>query len=366
MKIAIVGCGQIADAHIQEARKISGVEVAAVCDLNIHMAKQAAMRFGISKVYTSIDRMLEEVSPEVVHITTPPSSHLSIARTVLEHGSHAYIEKPFTANATEAEELVDTAVQAGKFVCVGHNYLFDSAFLRLKELYEQGKLGNIVHLDAAMTYDLAGPFGSVFMRDPTHWIHKLPGGVPQNNISHPLSLILGFLKDEKPEICARGVRWRKDSYGDIRDRFFDELRVIIMGRETTAYMLFSCQSRPVQLYVTAHGTMRQAVVNLTARTLRTVDGAHLPGPFAKVQWARRDAKQAKREYRRHLGNLLRARLHYFEGMNELFRRFYMAIEGKGEMPIPMSEAVRTTAIMDEIIRQCNEYDLEESSMETDK
>ena len=52
---------------------------------------------------------------------------------------------------------------------------------------------------------------------------------------------------------------------------------------------------------------------------------------------------------------LHARLHFFEGMHELIRRFYLAIEGKGEMPIPMSEAVRTTRIIDDIFAECERH-----------
>lgn len=358
MKIAIIGCGQIADAHIQEARKIPGVDVVAVCDLSDHMAHQAALRFGIPRFYTRTDTMLKEARPDVVHVTTPPGTHLPIGRIALESGAHVYMEKPFTATLAEAEELIDIAARTGKLVCVGHSNAFDGAFLRMKQLHERGKLGKIVHLDAVMGYDLTGAFGSVFMGDPTLWVHKLPGGLPQNNISHPLSLILAFLKDERPEIQARGFRWRKERYGDQRDLFFDELRVIIAGKEVTANLLFSCRARPVQLSLVAHGTRRQAVVSLDARTLRLVEGASMPGPFRKVEWAYRDAKEAAGEFRRHIGNLLFARLHYFDGMNELFRRFYLAIQGKGEMPIPMSEALRTTAIMDEIFRQCKENDRE--------
>lgn len=358
MRVAIVGCGQIADAHIQEARKIPGVDVAAVCDLSVHMAEQAALRFGIRGVYTRLEAMLQEVRPEVVHVTTPPASHLSVGRIVLEHGSHAYIEKPFTLNVAEAEELAEVAVRAGTLICVGHNLAFDPAFLRLKELYAQGKLGKVVHVDVAMGYDLAGSFGTAFMGDPTHWLHRLPGGLAQNNISHPLSMILEFLKDGMPVVDSRGLRWRKQRYGDIRDEFFDELRVSITGRQTTSHLLFSCRFRPVQLYAVAHGTERQAVAHLDARTLRVVAGAVLPGPFRKVEWAWRDAAQAVRETRRHIANLLRARLHYFEGMKELFSRFYLAIAAKGEVPIPMSEAIRVTAIMDEIFRKCKDGDRE--------
>ncbi len=273
---------------------------------------------------------------------------------MLEYGAHAYIEKPFTVNAAEAEELINIAVRAGKLVCVGHNSAFDTSFLRLKALYEHGKLGEIIHANAVMGYDLTGPFGSVSMGDPTHWLHALPGGLAQNNISHPLSLILEFLKDERPEVHAQGFRWREQKYGDVRDRFFDELRVMITGKETTGFLLFSAKSRPIQLYVDVHGTKCQAIASLDARTLRTIKGSSMPGPFQKVQWAGRDTREARKEFHRHIRSLFRARLHYFEGMHNLFQRFYLAIEGKGKMPIPMSEAYRTTAIIDEILRKCNE------------
>ncbi|HXX74399.1 MAG TPA: Gfo/Idh/MocA family oxidoreductase [Nitrospiraceae bacterium] len=356
MKIAIVGCGQIADAHIQEARKLPGIEVAAVCDANVHMAKQAAVRFGIPGTYTSLAKMLGEVRPEVVHITTPPATHLLVGKSVVELGSHAYIEKPFTLNRAEAEELIDVATRVGKLVCVGHNYVYDNSFVRLKALHQAGKLGEIRHVDAVMGYNLAGNFGSVFMGDPTHWLHKLPGGLAQNNISHPLSLMLEFLRDQNPYIHACGFRLREQTYGDVRDLLFDELRVFIRGERTTGNLVFSCSARPVQLYIVVYGTRGQATVSLDSRTLKVVEGSSLPQPFQKVHWAQNEAREVLREYLSNLGKLVNARLHFFEGMKELFYRFYRAIEGKGEMPIAMSEALRTTAIMDDIFQQCNAND----------
>jgi hypothetical protein len=80
----------------------------------------------------------------------------------------------------------------------------------------------------------------------------------------------------------------------------------------------------------------------------------MPGPFARVQWAYREVAEANRELLRHAADLCRARLHYFQGMHELFRRFYLAIEGRAAMPIPMAEAVRTTHIMDDIFNSIQE------------
>jgi predicted dehydrogenase len=354
MKTAVVGCGQIADAHIAEARKVPGTTLEAVCDLDYLMAEQAASRLQIRGVYTDLDRMLKEVRPDVVHITTPPASHLAIGRKVIEHGAHAYIEKPFTVNVTEAEELVDLATRSGKLLCVGHGNAFDPAFLRLQAAVAEGKLGNAVHVNTVMGYNLAGPFGVLFMADPTHWVHQLPGGNGQNNISHPLSLLLPFLPDSRPRVMARGFRWRKQRYGDVRDRFFDELRVLLVGECTTASLVFTSHARPVQLYVTVHGTRAQASASIDGRTMRVVRGASVPGPFARVQWAYQDASEAGRELLRHVVDLCRARLHFFQGMHELIRRFYLAIEGRGAMPIPMSEAVRTTQIMDDIFSSIQE------------
>jgi predicted dehydrogenase len=359
MKIAVVGCGQFADAHIQEARKIPDVSVVAVCDSNIHMAHQAAARFGIRAHHTNLETMLRETRPDVVHITTPPSTHLPIGLASVRHGCHVYVEKPFVVHAGEAEELIDAAVKAGRLVCVGHSNAFDESFLRLKEKHRAGALGEVVHVDTYMGYDLAGGFGSVLMGDPGHWVHGLPGGLAQNNISHPLSLLLEFVRDEVPKIHARAYRRRKVRYGDVRDRLYDELRVSVDGKTTTGSLVFSSHARPAQLYTVVHGTRCQAIASLDSRTLRVVTGATLPGPFYKVQWAANFVREARREYRRHLFNLVRSRLHFFQGLNTLLTRFYAAIHGEGPMPVPMKEAYRTTVVMDEIFRQCGSHEAQD-------
>lgn len=80
----------------------------------------------------------------------------------------------------------------------------------------------------------------------------------------------------------------------------------------------------------------------------------MPGPFGRVQWNAREYKETRREFFRKLSELRRARLHFFQGMHELIRRFYLAIEGKDEMPVAMAEAIRTTRILEEIFRVCED------------
>ena len=82
----------------------------------------------------------------------------------------------------------------------------------------------------------------------------------------------------------------------------------------------------------------------------------MPGPFAKLQWAAQDAKEANREFFGNFKKLLGANLHYFAGMGALFKQFYAAVRGEQQMPIPMAEALRVTAVMDAIIDECKAND----------
>ncbi|HEY6004593.1 MAG TPA: Gfo/Idh/MocA family oxidoreductase [Anaeromyxobacter sp.] len=350
-RVAVVGCGQIADAHVHEARR-AGADVVAVCDRSAVMAEQAAARLEVPEWFEDLDAMLSRARPDVVHVTTPPASHLPVARAALAGGAHVYVEKPLTVDLAEAGALEDAARRAGRLACAGHNLAFDPVVLRLLRLVAEGAIGDVVHVDAIQGHDLAGPFGRIAMSDPDHWVHRLPGGIAHNNLSHPLSIVLPLLGDELPSVRATGLRLRRERFGDARDHFHDEIRVLLAGERATASVHFSCHARPVQLALAVYGTRANVAVSLDARTMRAVRGSSMPGPFQKVDWARNDAVEAGRELWRRAGDLARARLHYFEGMRELFARFYAAAAGAKAPPVPFEEALRTAAVLDEVFHQC--------------
>src|SRR5688572_15947485 len=145
LKAAIVGCGKIADAHVEEIRKIGyGATVVGVCDREGLMAEQLATRYGIPAHFDSVTEMLERTRPHVVHITTPPQSHLALTRAALAAGCHVYVEKPLAMNLAEAQALVAEVTAAGKKMTLGWEYLFDSPALRLRQLLADGVLGTPV------------------------------------------------------------------------------------------------------------------------------------------------------------------------------------------------------------------------------
>src|SRR5689334_18677905 len=109
VKVAIIGCGKVADQHVQAIHRITDCAIVALCDQELLMAKQLGERIDVSKCFSDPSEMLRTVSPDVVHITTPPRSHYSLAKQSLEAGSHVYVEKPFTLTGSEAKALIEFA-----------------------------------------------------------------------------------------------------------------------------------------------------------------------------------------------------------------------------------------------------------------
>ena len=206
LKVAIVGCGKIADAHASQIQRVPGCEIVGVCDREPLMAEQLYERFRVRGCFTDLSELISRAQPDVVHITTPPESHFEIARFCLEHGRHVYVEKPFTLNAAEADQLVSLATEKGLKLTVGHNNQFSHVARRLRELVDAGYLGGTpIHMESYYGYDLSDPsYARALLSDSRHWVRRLPGRLLQNIISHGIARIAEFLTGDTPRVIAHG------------------------------------------------------------------------------------------------------------------------------------------------------------------
>ena len=82
LKVAIVGCGKIADSHAAQIARIPGCAIVGVCDREPLMAQQLSERFPVKACYRDVTDLIEHAKPDVVHITTPPQSHYEISETL--------------------------------------------------------------------------------------------------------------------------------------------------------------------------------------------------------------------------------------------------------------------------------------------
>src|SRR6476469_3987712 len=96
MKVALIGAGQIARQHLTCLTTLPSIELAAVCDLSPATAEAAAERYGIQAWFTDHRAMLERVRPDVVHVTTPPTSHFKLAFDSVDAGAHVVVVTPAT------------------------------------------------------------------------------------------------------------------------------------------------------------------------------------------------------------------------------------------------------------------------------
>jgi predicted dehydrogenase len=352
LRVALVGCGQIADAHLQEVRKIADAELVAVCDRQADLAEQAAARFKAPARFTDLGELLEVTRPDVLHVTTPPHTHSGIARRALAAGVHVYVEKPFTVDAAEARELLALAGASGRLVCVGHDQLFDPAWLEFQSRHQRGQFGRVIHVESIQGYDLGGPFGRALASEPEHWVHRLPGGLFQNTISHALYRITELMQGDRPEVWAT---W----FARPHEAFPTELRVLLRGSEATANLTFSSALAPRMRVTRIYGTRACVEVDFDGRLVRCTRAAKLPGPFGKLEVPFHHFREAFGTLVRNAWRFLRCDLQYFSGMNRLFRLFYQAIREGTQPPIRYEEIHRVTAILDDIFERCRPQEEED-------
>jgi predicted dehydrogenase len=354
LRVAIVGCGKIADQHAEQIVLIPGCEIVGVCDREELMARQLQERLNVGAYFTEVQDLLDKAKPDVVHITTPPQSHYPLGKLCLQAGFHVYIEKPFTVNAAEAEELVSLAEHKELKLTVGHNAQFTHAAIRMRRLVEEGYLGGPpVHVESYYCYDLrdAG-YAKALLGDSHHWVRKLPGGLLQNVISHGISKIAEFLKGDSLEIVASGFTSPLlKSIGETE--ILDELRVILRDDAATAYFTFSSQMRPALHQLRLFGPKNGLIMDEDQQTVIRVRGSRYKSYLEQFvpPW-----EYAKQYVANSLGNMtkfLKADFQAGYSMKVLIRAFYRSIMDRLPPPISYNEILRTSRIMEEIFTQLN-------------
>jgi predicted dehydrogenase len=350
LNIGIVGCGKIADGHIEEIQKLGVARVTAVCDLEPILAEQLAVRYSVPNWYADFDRMLSEHQLDAIHIATPPRSHLELARKSAEAGCHVFLEKPLALNAADGRRLIECFERTGRKMTINYWYDFESPALALKDLVSSGELGEPVHIESYYGYDLADGFGRAVLSDDRHWIHQLPGKLFQNILDHAVNKITPFLPGEPLEIIARAYR-RRPANHDGADDLLDELRVMIFCGGVSAYLTFCSHARPVGHFMRVYGTKNTAHVDFVFRTLMLENRQTVPSALGRLLPPFQSTWQSLRQATHNAREFAGSRFHYFAGLNRLLTLFYESILLDAPVPIPYAEILRVSEILDEISAQ---------------
>lgn len=353
LKIAIVGCGKIADSHAAQIQRIPDCEIVGVCDREPLMARQLADRFPVKACFADLVDLLDRGRPDVVHITTPGQSHFAIAQQCLESGCHVYVEKPFTLYADETERLIALAQERKLKITAGHDDQFVHAARRMRSLVRSGYLGGKpVHMESYYCYELGRTgYAGALLGDKQHWVRKLPGKLLHNIISHGIARIAEFFTSESPLVIAHGFTSPLlRSMGETE--IIDELRVILSEDDgTTAYFTFSSQLRPALHQFRLYGPANSLIMDHDQETLIRVSGKRQKSYAEKFAPPINLARQYVSNLRVNLRSFLANDFHMKSGMKYLIESFYRSIRDDSPVPIPYREIVLTARIMDEIFSQ---------------
>jgi predicted dehydrogenase len=351
LKIAIVGCGKVADQHVHAIQRITDCVIVALCDRELLMAKQLGERIKLTACFSDLQEMLHTTKPDVVHITTPPQSHFPLARQCLEFGSHVYLEKPFTITASEAESLIGFAERRSLKITVGHNYLFTLEMLEMRRLIQDGFLGGRpIHLESYWSYDLGDrSYVAPMLGDRNHWVRQLPGQLFHNIISHGIAKLTEFL-DSDVEIAATAHQSEQLRSLGARE-VMDELRVLMRDKHgTTAVFCFSTQVKGLN-QLRAYGPAGSITADIITGSLVRNTSRSYKSYLTYFIPPLKNAREHFGNARRNVSNFLRRRLYQDFGMKELVERFYDSIRLGQSVPIPYREIILTAKIMDEIFAQ---------------
>jgi predicted dehydrogenase len=354
IKVAIIGCGKIADSHAAQIQRIPGSEIVGVCDREELMARQLFDRFPVKAYFSDVGEMFKQARPDVVHITTPPLSHFELGRQCLENGAHVYLEKPFTLNTKDAEELIALAQAKRLKITAGHDDQFRHAARRMRRLVGEGYLGGApVHMESYYCYELGenSGYAKALLGDKQHWVRKLPGGLLHNIISHGIARIAEFLTSDTPRVIAHGfVSPLLKRMGE--EQLVDELRVIVSEDSgMTAYFTFSSQMRPSLHQFRIYGPKNGLFLDQDNETLIKLSGLRYKSYLEQFVPPLSFSKQYIANGVHNVRKFLARDFHMKSGMKDLIESLYHAIRDDAPPPIPYAEIIRASRIMDNIFKQ---------------
>lgn len=143
VRLGILGCGAVVERlHLPAARRVEGLEVAALVDRDAGRARELATRFGVPDARTDFEGLDGRIDAALIAL--PNHLHAPVAIDLLKRGIAVLVEKPMALSVADARAMVEAAVAAGVTLQVGLMKRFARGATLIREAIEQGLLGDVV------------------------------------------------------------------------------------------------------------------------------------------------------------------------------------------------------------------------------
>lgn len=148
INFGVIGYGYWGPNVVRNLDQLDGSKVVAVSDKSPAALKRAAKAYPHVTVSADISEIIASPDIDAVAVVTPVWSHYELTKAALENGKHVFVEKPFTSNAPQAEELINLAERKNLKIMVDHTFLFTGAVKKIKQLLDDGTLGKLYYYDS--------------------------------------------------------------------------------------------------------------------------------------------------------------------------------------------------------------------------
>lgn len=336
LRVAIIGVGKMGMHHAKAIAAVADVaQLVAVADPTAKAEKLRPLLPEGVAVYTDAKTMLVESKPDVVHIVTPPHTHVPMATLALEHGAHVYVEKPFALDAASARTVTELARAKGLSVCAGHQVLFQDAGREYRKHLDM--IDEVVHVESYFSFKTVrrGPGGA--MSPVEQLIDILP---------HPTYLLLSAFESHTPgavELESIDV----DAKG--------EARAVLRKGEARALLVVTLRGRPIESYLRIVGTNGSIRADFVLSGVTKLFG---PGASA-ISAVFKPFSEARQMVFGTIGTLFRmiTRRHKsYAGLAELAGLYYRSILDKSPSPVSPESIVDTVRICEEIGKRLRAVD----------
>ena len=189
--VGIVGCGRVAGLHAEAYSLVPQTHVAAAADIDADKLDIFCERWSIPQRYSGYEEMLTQADLDIVSVCTMDNLHGPVTIAAAQAGARGILcEKPMAFHLAEADRMIEACDQAGAKLIIDHSMRFETNFLNVKTMIEQGTIGEL--------RTIRGNLLSTDQRDPNSWHSQYQtagGGELMHNGTHLFDIIRYYAGD---------------------------------------------------------------------------------------------------------------------------------------------------------------------------
>ncbi|MFH1454431.1 MAG: Gfo/Idh/MocA family oxidoreductase [Armatimonadota bacterium] len=260
--IAVIGSGGWGLNIIRNFAELD--KLAAVCDINKTNFEKLEKEYPGIVLTKNIKDIIKDKSIEGVVVVTPPATHFKLAKKLILAGKNVWVEKPVALKSRDAKKLWDLSLKKNKIAMAGHTLLYNPAYLRLKQLIDEGYFGDIYHI-----YCRRLGFGKVRKNENVLWslsVHDiaavlyLTGTLPVE-----VSCIgASYIQKGTEDIIYANLKFEGELTVNINSNWlnpYKERKLVLTGSEASAVIDEMNNENPLKIY-------NQKIIKLPVRDLK--------------------------------------------------------------------------------------------------